>query len=214
MKSLTQRDIVGCLALFVAALSLLFISCDSGQETSATQNPLKSNIEAEVTDVLYGKNVKNGMLVRAKVICPPYIRSDQIKLVALEMFKELKAKYPKCEWFFVWISDDQRMYKAGNYIAVAEYKEGITCVTGGIPSEKEISESGNVFPIIKPTDQGMDIYYEFTKIKDDAFSQGKYLSDKEVYPLLSKKFKMPISEISRIHRGIGHYYMLKSGNKL
>jgi hypothetical protein len=210
----------GSLLLAFATILLFLYACDSYRKIpfNIVLNPSKLNIEAEVTEVIHGKNVKGGMLVRAKAFCPHNIKNDQIKPVAVQILNELKAKYPNCEWFFVWISDDRRMDASGNYIAIAELKEGKTQVRGGIPSKKEIAESDKDWPIIKPTDKDMDIYYEFTKMFDNSYYNSYYIgkrpSEKEIYLLLSQKFHLSASEISRIHKGVAHYYMLKSGNDL
>jgi len=176
-----------------------------------------SNITIEITDIQTHKNVKNGMLVMGKVICPRNILPNQIKPAALEVIDDLKKRFYDCAWFMVWMSDDNRSYNAGNYIATAEYKEGNVSVRGGIPSDQEIAavnKSPGELSIRKPDDLGLDVYLAFRKIKDTAYKNGKYLSDDEVYPRLSRQFNLPVSKIREIHMGIACYYMYKMGNKL
>lgn len=89
-------------------------------------------------------------------------------------------------------------------------------ITGGIPSEEEISEykSWKLGPMMKPNDEGMDIVREFANVKQTAFKNGHYLSDEEIYPILAEKFKRPINKIKESHVGISKYYMYKIGKTL
>jgi hypothetical protein len=187
----------GSIFLAFVAILLLLCACDSYRKTpfNIFLSPSKINVEAEVTEVLHGKDVKGGMLVRAKAFCPHNINNDQIKQVALQMLSELKARYPKCEWFYVRISDDRRMDAVGNYIAVAELKEGKTQIHGGIPSKKEIAELGKDRPLIKPTDREMDIYYEFTKAFDKSHYSRQKPHEQEIYRFFRKNsiFQKPKS---------------------
>lgn len=178
------------------------------------------DVSIHVIDVQHGKHVKNGTLVMAKAIFPRDVTTPQIKPATHYIINALRKEYPKCEWFHITMSDDERSYNVGNYIAIAEYKEGNLVVTGGIPSDKEIKEimsarkNTDDLLIRKPDDTGLNIYLAFRKIRDDEYKKGKYLSDEKIYPQLSKRFKLPVSKIREIHRGIGTYYMYKMGNVL
>lgn len=204
----------------------VIVGCSKPQNNS--NNVISSfNLTIKEINIQNNKAVKNGVLITGKVILPGTIKNNQIKPVSLALLDKLKKEYSSCEWFILWMSDDDRMYESGNYIAMAEYKEGTVNLHGGIPSEKEINEYNKEFTVfsrklglpvdclmIKPTEQGMNIYSEFTKLKQDALKKGTYISDEKIDLLLSKKTNIPVKEIKEVHCGISSYYTFKSHKKL
>jgi len=203
-------------SLYLCAVLLMTVLASACSDNEASRKP-ELSVSVEVTDIQKGKSVKNGMLVLGKAIFPRNVQNHQIKPAALDVLQGLKKEVPGCDWFTVWISDDERSYESGNYIAIAEYKEGKTTITGGVPTDEEMQEylGWKLGPIMKPTDQGLDIILRFTQIKVDAhWNKKQYLSDGEIYPLLSKEFNLPVSKIKEIHQGVSRYYMYKIGKDL
>ena len=205
---------------FIGFLCFIFLcSCTNNQPSPKLPRYLttESKITICITQIQKDKiGINNGLLVLGDVVGLKNIQNAQIRPVALDVITALKKEFPKCEGFSVWMSDDERMHESGNYIAIVNYKNGQLSITGGIPSDAEIAEykSWKLGPIMRPNDEGMDIVFEFTKVKQAAHRNRQYLSDKEIYPILSEKFKMPVSKIKDYHVGISRYYMYKMGKPL
>ena len=211
---------------YIVLLLIFLILIHGCTESSNLSNTASLNITIKDVTIQKNKSVKNGMLVSGKIITKD-VTNSQIKPIALKIIKRLQKEYPKCEWFIIWMSDDERMYDVGNYIAMAEYKEGNVNIQGGVPLEKEIIEYNThsfemnkklgppyICLMVKPTEYNMNVYSEFFKLKQDAFKKGTYTSDDKIDLLLSKKTNIPVKEIKNVHCGINSYYMLKFHNKL
>ena len=192
-----------------AALTFLVLSFNVSYSDDST------GVIVNVTGVRYDVPVKGKMKVTAEAISRKNLSNSQIKQAAINALNSLRKDYPSCESFQVWLSDDRRMLDSGNYTARISYKEGRTEIKGGLPTDKDVTElrRGGI-PIIKPTNQGIQIFYEFQKIKIAYHKSGKYMSDEEIYPILSKKMSLPISVIRKNHKGVGWHYMYKENSPL
>ncbi len=206
--------------IFIGFLLFAFL-CACADNQPSTNLPryvtTNSKITIRITQIQKDKiGINNGILVLGDVVGLKNIQNAQIRPIAVDVISALKKEYPGCEGFGIWMSDDERMRESGNYIAIVDYKNGQFSIRGGIPTDAEINEykNWNVGPIMRPTNEGMDVVLAFAKIKQDAHQKGQYLSDSEIYPILADKFKMPISKIKEYHVGISHYYMYKMGKPL
>jgi len=138
-----------------------------------------------------------------------------LKDLAITTIAELKKNYPGCQWFHVFISDDRRMLEATNHLAIADSKEGKVEITGGVLSDAEIKEYRKEgIPVIKPNETAIKVFSDVSRTKVEAYKNGKYMTDLELYKVISKKIKMPVAEVKKYHKGVGWYYMAKMNNTL
>lgn len=174
------------------------------------------NVEVYDVELQTGKIVKGGQLVTANVVTAFRPLTNKIlKDLAITTITELKKNYPDCQWFHVLISDDRRMLEATNHLAIADSKEGKVEITGGVLSDAEIKEYRKEgIPIIKPDETAIKVFAEVSRTKVEFYKKGKYMTDPELYKIVSKKMNMPVASLKKYHKGVSWYYTAKMGNSL
>ena len=179
---------------------------------------VRDNVKLTVVSAPQGMEVKEGQegrgekVVRAEALVGGINTSEQLKGVALEVLDHLKTTYPNCRSYTIVLSNDARMMKIGNYLAIATFKDGKTLVTGGIPTymDLRVMKVSRV-EVRKPDAQSMQVAYEVAMLKKEAVKKGKLLTDDKAYAVVAKKNKMPIAQAKQINRGITQYYKAFEG---
>ena len=181
---------------------------------------VRDNVKLTVVSAPQGMEVKEGQegrgekVVRAEALVGGINTSEQLKGVALEVLDHLKTTYPNCRSYTIVLSNDARMMKIGNYLAIATFKDGKTLVTGGIPTymDLRVMKASRV-EVRKPDAQSMQVAYEVAMLKKEAVKKGKLLTDDKAYAVVAKKNKMPIAQAKQINRGITQYYKAFEGDR-
>ena len=136
-----------------------------------------------------------GQELRAEAVVVRVNTSEQLKPIALELLDHLRSNYPTCRSYTLALSNDARMLKIGNYLAVATCKEGKVLVTGGIPTNMDIR-----------------VAYEVGLLRMEAKKKGEPLTDARAYALIAGRHKKVKSQqIRQIDRGITQYYKAFQG---
>ena len=181
-------------------------------QTAAAFGAVRDNVKLTVVDVPKGTAAKGGKTVRAEAIVDRINTSEQLKAVALELLDHLKATYPNWQEYSIVMSNDVRMMKIGNYLAVATFKDGKTVVTGGIPTYMDIRVmKASRVEVRKPDALGMQVAYEVALLKKEAAQKGKPLTDDKAYAQVARKQKLQVVQVRQIVRGITQYYKAFEG---
>ena len=154
-----------------------------------------------------------GQELRAEAVVVRVNTSEQLKPIALELLDHLRSNYPTCRSYTLALSNDARMLKIGNYLAVATCKEGKVLVTGGIPTNMDIRVMmASRVEIHRPDEPGMQVAYEVGLLRMEAKKKGEPLTDARAYALIAGRHKKVKSQqIRQIDRGITQYYKAFQG---
>jgi len=173
---------------------------------------VRDNVKLTVLSAPQGKEDSGGKSVRAEALVDRINTSEQLKVIALEVLDHLKTTYPNCHSFTVMLSNDARMMKIANYLAVATFKDGKTSVTGGIPTYMDIRVmKASRVEVRKPDTLGMQVAYDVALLKKEAAKKGKPMTDDKAYALVAKKQKLQVVQVRQIERGITQYYKAFEG---
>ena len=173
---------------------------------------VRDNVKLTVVNAPHGKEEKGGKSVRAEALVDRINTSEQLKAVALELLDHLKTTHPNCRSYTIVMSNDPRMMKIGNYLAVASFKEGKTVVTGGIPTYMDIRVmKASRIEVRKPDTLGMQVAYDVALLKKEAAKKGKPLTNDKAYDLVAKKHKLQVFQVKQMDRGITQYYKAFEG---
>ena len=170
------------------------------------------NVKLTVVTAPQGKEDQSRKTVNAEAVVTRINTSEQLKALALELLAQLKSTYRDCRSFTVVLSNDARMMKIGNYLAIATCKDEKTEVTGGIPTYMDLRVMrASKVDVRKPDELGMQVAYEVARLKKEAAKNGKTLPDDKVYALVAKKHKLQAAQVRQIDRGITQYYKAFAG---
>ena len=173
---------------------------------------VRDNVKLTIVAPPKGTAEKGGKTVRAEALVDRINTSEQLKVIALELLDHLKTTYPNCHSFTVMLSNDARMMKMANYLAVATFKDGKTSVTGGIPTYMDIRVmKASRVEVRKPDTLGMQVAYDVALLKKEAAKKGKPLTDDKAYALVAKKLKLQVKQVRQIDREITQYYKAFAG---
>ncbi len=157
---------------------------------------------------------ESGKELQAEAIVVRINTSEQMKIVALELLEVLKVSYPNHPSYRVAISNDGRMMKVGNFLAVATFSGGKTFVTGGIPSNMDIRVMrASRVEVQAPHELGMQVAYEVELLKKGTAGSGPTATDK-AYLQVAGKRKLKVVQVRQIHREITQYYKAFAGKPL
>ena len=194
-----------CLVLLVAFL------VSTGTSGAVVPETVKLKVVSTPGDA-QGKGTKS---VKAEALVAQINTSEQLKVIALDLLEHLKNAYPNCPSYSLVISDDAKMMKIGNYLAVATFREGKTAVTGGIPTNMDIRVmKASHVEVRRPDPLGIDVTYDVARLRTGAIKQGKPLSDTMVYARIAEKYKMKAEQVKQVSRGITQYYKAFDGKPM
>ena len=190
-------------SMMVVALLLFAVGAEAGG---------RDNAKLTIISAPQGKEDKGGNSVRAEALVDRTNTSEQLKAIALELLDHLQTTYPNCRSYTIVMSNDARMLKIGNYLAIATFKDGKTTVTGGIPTNMDIRVmKASRVEVRKPDTLGMQVTYDVTLLKKEATKKGKPLTDDQAYAMVARKHKLQVSQVRQIDQGITQYYKAFAG---
>ena len=173
---------------------------------------VRENVKLTVVAPPKGTADKGGNAVRAEALVDRINTSEQLKAVALEVLDHLKSTHPNSQSITVVLSNDARMMKIGNYLAVATFKDGKTVITGGIPTHMDIRVmKASRVEVRRPDKLGMQVAYEVAMLKKEAAQKRKPLTDDKAYAQVAKKHKLQVMQVQQLDRGITQYYKAFAG---
>jgi hypothetical protein len=175
---------------------------------------VRDNVKLTVVAAPLGKEEMGGKAIRAEAIVDRINTSEQLKPIALELLEHLKTTCPNCRSITLVLSNDARMMKIGNYLAVATFKDGKTTVTGGIPTymDMRVMKASRV-EVRKPDSLGMQVAYDVALLKKESAKKGKPLSDDKAYARVAKQHKLKVAQVKQMDRGIAQYYKAFAGKE-
>lgn len=160
-----------------------------------------------------GTKGKDDGTVRAEAVLAGINTSEQLKPRALELLDRLKISHPGRRTYTIVISDDARMLKIGNYLAVATARDGKTTVTGGIPTAMDIRVMrASRIEVRKPDKRSIQVAYDVAMMKKDAPQQGKLQDTTAIYARVAKKYRLKAVQVKQIENEITQYYNAFKGN--
>jgi hypothetical protein len=173
---------------------------------------VQDNVKLTVVTAPQGKEENGEKQVRAEALVGGINTSEQLKGITLELLDHLKTTYPNCRSYTIVLSNDARMMKIGNYLAVATFKDGRAVVTGGIPTymDMRVMKVSKV-EVRKPDELGMQVAFDVAMLKKEAAKKGKPLTDDKVYALVAKQHKLQVVQVRQMDRGITQYYKAFAG---
>jgi hypothetical protein len=175
---------------------------------------VRDNVKLTIVAAPHGKEEKGGKSIRAEALVDRINTSEQLKPIALELLEHLKSTCPNCQSITLVLSNDARMMKIGNYLAVATVKDGKTTVTGGIPTNMDIRVmKASRVEVRKPDPLGMQVAYDVALLKKEAVKKGQPLTDDKAYALVAKKQKLNVAQVKQVDRGITQYYKAFAGKE-
>jgi hypothetical protein len=165
------------------------------------------NVTMKVVTSPKGPAGKGGNEVRAEAVVLRTGMSEQLKAIGLNLLDQLKNSYPDCRSYTISISDDARMLKIGNFLAVVTSKEGKVIVTGGIPTNMDIRVmKASHVEVRKPDELRMQVAYDVAMQK-----KGKLFAGKTVYSQVAEKHKLTAPMVHQIERETTQYYKAFEG---
>ena len=173
-----------------------------------------ANVRLTVISPPAGTSRQAGKPVQAEAVITRVATNEQLKPIALSVLEHMKVSYPNAPSYRVSFSDDARMMKVGNVLAVAAFREGKTTVTGGIPMAMDIRVMrASHVPVRKPDEQGLQVTYEVALLARKAAGKGGKVADRE-YARIAKKRKMTVAQVKQVAREITQYYKAFEGQPL
>ncbi len=185
--------------IVMVCLSLFYIDSVSAKTTD--------NITLTVVASPEGPAGKGGNEVRAEAVVLRTGMSEQLRVIALNLLDQLKNSYPGCRSYTISISDDARMLKIGNFLAVVTFKEGKSIVTGGVPTNMDIRVmKASHVEVRKPDELRMQVAYDVAMLK-----KGKLFAGKKVYSQVAGKHQIAVPMVRQIERETTQYYKAFEG---
>ncbi len=186
-------------SLLMVCLSLIVVGSASAR--------IPNNVTLTVLAPPKGTVGQGDTQVRAEAVVHRINTSEQLKEVALELLNHLKSSYPNGRSYSIALSNDLRMVKIGNLLAVATFKEGKSTVTGGVPMNMDIRVmKASHLEVRAPDELGMQVAYEVALLK-----RGNLSPNDKVYARIAKKHKLKVLEVKQLDRGITQYYKAFEG---
>jgi hypothetical protein len=191
--------------LVVVMVSVLLISA------GLVYGGIPPNVKLTVLSAPKKGAEQGGKELRAEALITRIHTTEQLKPVALELLEHLKSSYPAGHSYTVVISDDPRMLKIGNYLAVATFKGGAAVVTGGIPTNMDIRVMMvSRVEVRRPDELGMQVAYEVALLKKKSKKEKPSVTEKE-YAQVAAKHKLTAAQVRQMERGITQYYKAFEG---
>ncbi len=157
---------------------------------------------------------EGGNELRAEAVVSRINTSEQLKGIALELLEYLKGSYPNRTKYRVAISNDARMVKIGNLLAVATFSGGKTSVTGGIPSNMDIRVMrASRVEVRNPDELGMQVTCEVELLKKGTVKSEPMATDR-AYLRVAGKRKLKVVQVRQLHREVTQYYKAFDGKPL
>ena len=200
------------LSSILSSILVILLSLCAAVSASAA---VPANVRLTVISPPAGTSGQTGKPVQAEAVITRVATNEQLKPLALAVLEHLKVSHPGAPSYSVSLSDDARMMKVGNVLAVAAFREGKTAVTGGIPMAMDIRVMrASHVPVRKPDELGLQVTYEVALLARKAAGKGGgKVADRE-YARIAKKRKMTVAQVKQVAREITQYYKAFEGQPL
>ncbi|HEY3489723.1 MAG TPA: hypothetical protein VGK27_06340 [Candidatus Deferrimicrobiaceae bacterium] len=222
-------SLAAVLAVACLASGCLKLSDLSEMERLFPESALSGAVaRATVRDVIASKGAK-GQEIAANAIIPENPKTEQLKPTGLTLLRRMKEKYPDAAKVTVSIYDDERAIPLGLTVANADYRAGSVSITGGLPTEAEVTAlnsgrpaGGKLGPFAQPREEDFNIAQKVLELAGTASSSeatpglppGGGAPDESVERKAAAFFHVPLERVKTARFNLANWYGMHKEGKL